>query len=245
MRCPIRGLQKIMYPSHLGKFNVPADDPEWAGKFTYTAEPPITVRSSMNPWETERQREIWLAEESAWNACLPLQASFRAEASTMRRLMNQYNGLVGALESLTGRPVGLQRMTGFSQRIPLVGGLVGGVMGLLDSLVGMLTGGLFGGGAKKKKKQAEELVRQLEAVQARMAAVQARMMALQSKIEGYLHTAEAIRATQPERARAAVEQTEQAYRSRKELDLLRSSVLRERIRQVALMPRTPGGYDAL
>ena len=234
-----------MYPSHLGKFNIPANDPEWPGKVTYTPEPPITVRSSMNPWETERQREVWLAEEAAWKTILPLQAQFRADAVRMHRAMMEYNGLVGELEAVTGRPVGLQRMTGFTQKIPLVGGMVGGIMGLIDSLLGMLTGGLFGGGAKKKKRHVEDLIRRLEAVQATMARIQQRLIDIQTKIEGALQTAEGIRATQPERARAAVQQSETVYVQRRELDRLRANVLRERVKQIALMPRTPGGSNDL
>lgn len=208
---------------------------------TYTPEPPIVVQYSMNPWETERQREVWLAEEAAWKAIVPKQAQFWALSGEMRGLMNQYNALVAELEGLTGQPVGLAKMTSFTQKIPFVGGMVGGVMGMLDSLVGMLTGGLFGGGAKKKKKRAEALIRRIETVQSRMSLVQDKLIFIVGQIEASIHAAEGIRVSQPIRAQAAKEQSEVAYVKRQQLDKQRGTVLRERNRQVALMPRQRGG----
>lgn len=234
-----------MYPNHLGRFNIPANDPEWAGNMTYTPEPPIAVRGYMNPWEEERKREAWLAEEQAWKAIVPKQATFWQYSRQMKSLMNQYNALVAELENLTGQPVGLQKMTSFTQKIPFVGGMVGGIMGMIDSILGMLTGGLFGGGAKKKKKKAEELVRRIEAVQAQMSRVQDKLIAVVTEIETLVNTAQGIRASQPERAQAAIDQSVSAYQQRQQLDRLRADVLRERNRQVALMPRSPGGSNDL
>lgn len=231
-----------MYPSHLGKFNVPSSEvPDWPARITYTPEPPITVRSSMNPWQTEREREIYLAEESAWKAIVPKQVQFRVLYAQALSLMNQYNSTISQLEGLVGRPIGLQKVSSIAASVPVVGQAVGMITGLLDSVLGMLTGGFLGGSAKKKKQQGEALIRQLESLQAALAAVQQQLYTIQSEIEGLLRTAEGIRSSQPSRTAAAMAQSETAYQQARSLDTIRAGVLRERIRQVNLLPRPTGG----
>lgn len=228
-----------MYPSYLGKFNIPASDPDWVSQMTYTAEPPVTVRHSMNPWETERQREVWLAEEAAWKKIVPLQAEYRALSFRLASAIREIQHWLRDLETLTGKKSGLADAANYGT---LVYSLAGGPYAWAAALAKFGLDMILGIG---KKKQAKSIMDKLTKLAAQVAAIQATQQALETTITTYIHEAEGIRAAQPVKITADLQASETAYQQKRTLDATRAAVLRERNRQVALMPRSYGGSDVL
>lgn len=224
-----------MYPS-LGKFNVSITDPDWPASMTYTAEPPVTVKHSMNPWQTEREREVWLAEEKSWKGILPKQAKYREWVHKIKVLISQLNGQVSELERTTGQKSGMGIATYGTMLYSLAGGPYAWVAAIAKMGVDMIIG-------ISTKKRAKKIQARIEAMIAQITQAYAANEVIKGEIEGLIRVAEGIRATQPARAKAAVDQSEGFYLKRLELDRTRATVLQERNRQAAFLPRRPTGGD--
>lgn len=216
----------------LGRFLVPTTD-DWVSGITYQPETPIAPRGAFNPWELERTREVFLAEEQAWKTILPLQAEFRSAYALLQSLMVQYNALVDEVSGLMG-PTGLQKMGQTAMFIPLP-------IFSAFSLFTNVFGGLFGG--NKKQKKAQQLVAQIQALQARITVLQNRLYAIQQLVSGLVQVGERIRATQTTRISTETAASEASYQQQQLTDAVRGAALQERNRQVALMPRTRQGGD--
>jgi hypothetical protein len=231
-----------MYPPLLGKFVLPQEGhwsmPKegWVAGVRYQPESLLAVRGAMNPWEVERTRELFMAEEAAWKKIIPLQAEVRAKHAVLLRTMAEYNRLILELEDVTGQKTGLEQVTGVTKFIPLPWFQV-------FNLFAGLFGGLLGGTSKKKK--AEAIMRRLEAQQATMTALQVRLSVIGDEVSWLIQVGEGIRSGQLVKMTQEVAQSEQLYQNRQGLERLRASVLREKNRQAALMPRRQGGSDAL
>lgn len=231
-----------MYCSHLGSFSVPDRTwgrypGGWVPEVEYTPEPPIVVRGAMNPWADERQRVVFMAEEKAWVTIKQKQVIYRQNYSRLQVIIEQMNAIARELESLTGKPVGL-----FS--VQNIAGLLASSTGnpyviaamLLKTLVFDVLMG------NKKKKQIESLVNQLQALQQQATNIVNLLHSIEDEVSALIHTGEQIRNTQQVQMTQDITQTETAYQQRQQLDSLRASVLRERIRQAATLPRvSPGG----
>lgn len=231
----------MSYPT-LGKFEIPAVE-NWVPGVRYIPEPPVTTRASMNPWETERQRARYMAEETAWKAIVPLQTAYRKELAVFNRHFATYNSLVGQLDSVLGQSSGLIRGGGAIGK--MVFSPVNMVHGLVSSILSKIpiVGGVFGGKkAKRKKRRAEQLLQQIEKEQVLLEKSQGLLVELDSQVTAQLQTAEAIRASQPGIMAADTERNRQQQADRASLERQRASVLQQRIKQDRIM-RTPGGYS--
>lgn len=230
----------MSYTNYLGQFIIPQNDPDWPVAMTYKAEPPITVSWSMNPWETERVREIWLAEEAAWKAILPKQAKYSAMVEQLKVWISQLNGQVGELERTTGKSSGFGTAATYGT---MVYSLTGGPYAWAAALAKMGVDMIVGIGTKKRAKR---IMAQIEELVAKIQKGYASNELIKADIETLIKTAEGIRASQPGRAAGALAQSETAYQAAQDLDRMRADVLRERNKQAALLPRyAPGGNYAL
>lgn len=227
-----------MYPS-LGKFLVPPGE-DWVPGIRYQAEPPLAVKGGLNPWSDERQREVWMVEEKAWAAIRALQSEYNSLMSQMSRAMQQFNDGVASLEALTGKKSGIGTITNYAS---LGYSLVGGPYAWAAALASF-TFGFFSQQAKAKK--IKKQVESLERLQAQMVSLKAKIEANIAAVTDQLNKGESIRSAQAGWIVQDVAHSEAAYVKRQDLDRQRASVLQERNRQAALLPRlTPGGYDAL
>jgi DNA repair exonuclease SbcCD ATPase subunit len=93
----------------------------------------------------------------------------------------------------------------------------------------------------KKKKKIESLVNQLQVLQQQAQTYVTRLHALEDEVSALIQTGERVRETQKATISTDMQQSETAYQQRRQLDSQRATVLRERIRQVATMPRPSGG----
>jgi hypothetical protein len=226
-----------MYASSLndlGRFYVPEYvKEEWVPAVRYIPEPPAPIRGAMNPWQQERQRVLWMAEEKAWKDILPLQAEWRTLMSRLTALIARYNALIGEIEDLVG-PTGLQQAAGYLQKIPTPIALVGLVMNIF--------GGLFGG---SKKKKAEGKIRELEAIQAEIAKIQDRLMTIQTKVQELIGIAQTVQSQQIMQATMDIEQSEMLYSQRQATERARGQARRALYQQTRLIPQPARGTDVL
>lgn len=230
-----------MYPALLGKFFVPDEGTwrmpveGWVAGVTYQAEPSIVVRGAMNPWADERQREVYLAEEAAWKNIVPLQAEYVRLYHQLNRLIAQIQHWIRDIEILTGKKSGLADAANYAT---LLYSLAGGPYAWAAALAKLGVDMILGIG---KKKQLKSIMNKLDMLAAQVTGVQARLQAITEEVSRLIQSGERIRAGQMVKITADVAQSETAYQQRQTLDRQRAVVLRERNRQVALLPRQPRG----
>jgi hypothetical protein len=196
----------------------------------------------MNPWETERQRSLFLAEEAAWKTIQPLQAQFSKEYGAFQKVLSSYNAKVNELERITGQATGL--LKGGGKIGSMVFSPVNMAFGMVEKILSMIPGigGLFSKKAKRKKQRAQALLRDIEAEQSTLMAIQQKLVDIEAKVTSALNIAESIRANQPAKMAADVQQNVTAQQERRNLDTMRANVLQQRIKQSRVM-RAPGGPD--
>jgi hypothetical protein len=233
-----------MYPAHLGKFSVPDRTwgrypGGWVPEVEYTPEPPVFTRGAMNPWEQERQRVFWQAEEKAWVDIQAKQRTYRQIYSSLQAVIEQMNAVARELEGLTGKPVGLFSVSNIAT---LLASSTGNPYVIAAMLLKTLVFDVLMG--NKKKKKIESLVNQLQVLQQQAQTYVTRLHTLEDEVTVLIQTGERIRQTQQATISKDMEQSETVYQQRQQLDRQRATVLRERIRQVATMPRPSGGQYA-
>lgn len=216
-----------MYPRialyELGKFNVPEVE-HWVEKVTYTPEPPIVVRGSMNPWETERQREIYLAEEKAWKDLQAVQAQYRVKRAYFDEQMIYLERTLSEIENMSGGKSKFNAAEVMKQiGMTMVQNIAGNWYGLLAKLA-ML--GVDTALAISKQKKIKSKIRDVEMFAARIQTVQAEMIQLSEQAARLTQTGDAYRAMFNERTPALVAQGEKAYTDRQALERQRADALR-------------------
>jgi len=232
-----------MYPSLLGRFIVPSQSWEtgpagWVPGVTYQAEPPIVVRGAMNPWNAERQRVVWQAEETAWTGIQGKQAEYRRVYARLQAVIAKMNHVVLELESLTGKKAGLFTVENIASVLVSAGGnpyLIAAMFlktFVFDAIMG-----------QKKKKKIEGLMRQLEAFQVQARVYVGQLHKIEAEVTGLIQTGDRLRGMQQVTVTKDMAQAERAYQSRQALERVRASALLEHNRQVALLPRKRGGDD--
>jgi hypothetical protein len=202
----------------------------------YQPEPPIVVRGSMNPWNDERQRVVWQAEEKAWVTIQAKQSEYRRTYDRLQSTIAQMNSLVSELEGLTGKKMGMFTVQNLASMLAMSSG---NPYIIAAMFIKQFVFDAFA--AKKKKKKIEGLVQRLESLQAQAKSIVDQLHVLEDTVTTLIATGDAIRNTQQTTITQDMAQSETAYQARQQLDTLRASVLRERIRQAATLPSPPGG----
>jgi len=153
--------------------------------------------------------------------------------------MAEFNHQLRRLEGLTGKKAPLGDLTTYAA---LAYSLAGGPYGFLVAIGKMGLDFLM---SSRKKKKIQAIVDTLERLQAELTRYTATLDQIQNKVHGLIQTGEAIRNSQVVRVSQDWAKSESLYAQRVTLDRQRADVLRERNRQVALIPRRTGGPDAL
>lgn len=229
-----------MYPAHaLGKFMVPEIE-QWVEAVSYRPEPPIVVRGSMNPWETERQREIYLAEESAWKTIQEKQIRYRSLRLQAEEQLVYFNRIVGEIEGLTGKKSGLLS----TQNVASFAASSSGNPYLMAAMGVKMLVDLFMSSSKKKKIQSK--MKDLEQIQARILALNVQMDTIAGEVGRLTMIGEAYREMQAVRSTDVARQSESAYAYRQTNERERAKALRA-INLIARqrMPVQKGYDDAL
>lgn len=225
---------------NLGRFNVPEGE-NWPVAVTYIPEPPVQVRGGLNPWELERTRVLFTAEEAAWKKIQGYQATYRQVEAHLKSSIAQFNQKLIEFESVTGKKTGIQQISTYGGMVAIIPGfqLLGGIfaaIGLLSSLIG----------GNKKKKKAERLGKELQQLQASMVADQQQLQSLADAIGQQTTVTAQIKQAQQQIVTAAVRQSEQIYQAKQANETQISAAIEARNLYAArLYPARQGGNNAL
>jgi hypothetical protein len=174
----------MSYPG-LGEFVWP-ESADWVYKIQYNERRPLAVRGGLNPWELERQRQVWLAEQAAWVRIQSRQADYRRTETAMRNNMKRYNQVLLELEGLTGQSIGSQVDTYGGMALAILPGF--GWASAAWKLASMISGILSG-----KNKKIAALVQEAENLVNIMKAQQKHLRTLAEQIVEDAHVAGRVR----------------------------------------------------
>lgn len=225
---------------NLGRFNVPEGE-NWPVAVSYTPEPPVQVRGGLNPWQLERTRVLYVAEEAAWKKIQEYQARYRTVDAHLKSSIASFNSKLREFESVTGKKSGIQQISTYGGMVAVIPGfqLLGGLfaaIGFLSSLIG----------GNKKKKKAERLARELQQLQASMIADQQQLQSLADAIGQQTTVTAQVQQAQQQIVTAAVQQSEQAYQAKQANEAQISAAIEARNLYAArLYPARQGGNNAL
>lgn len=233
--------------SQLGRFETPAPG-MWAANpnhpvldVRYIAEPPLAVKGAMNPWELERTRQVFMAEEKAWKKVSALQAEYRRVNAQGDRLVKIFQVMAKQLEEMTGQPNKFTSISNIAEMIAGAGGNPYIMAALfLKKVVTMVFDML-------KAKRIKRHVAKMEQVQKQIIAIYKRMEKIVQVVQYEIGVGERVRVGQQAIVNAVMEKSAMAYYTRASLDAQRANVIAEQARQAALVhPYTYGAnYNAL
>lgn len=224
----------------LGLFKVPENQPHWVESIRYYPEPPIQVKGALNPWQLERTRLVYQAEEKAWIQIQKEMATYKALRLEAEAWIVRFNQKVAELEGLTGKKSGLFSVDNIASFVAASSGNPYIMAALaVKMVVDMILG-------NKKKKKIQKLIEELQQLQGWILANHTKMEAIQGAVSRLVHTGEALRAEQKAVATVAVQNSEIAYIFRQAADKQKGAAYRALNEEVAkLYPTRRGGNDAL
>jgi len=227
-----------MYPAnaHLGRFESTPPG-QWVRDpkhpvldIRYIPEPPVSVRGALNPWDQERQRQVFMAEEAAWRKVQAYQARYRGLIRQSESLLRIYNTMVTQLEEMTGeKQEGMFSAQNIMEFIASSGGNPYIAAGLFLKKIVTMAFDMM------KAARIKRHIAKLVVVQERIVAVYKQMTALQKKIEYEIMAGERIRQQQQATVRKDLEQSFLTVVKRQGLDAIRAAALKERNEQMALL----------
>lgn len=175
---------------YLGEIIVPTDTPDWVPRITYRADPPIVVRGALDPWNAERKRAVWMAEEAAWKKIVPLQITYNAlkinEANTMRLIQHW----IRDIERLTGKKSGMANAANYATLLySISGGPYAWVAAIGKLGVDMIL-------SIGKKKQAKSIINKLEMLGREMEGIHAQLLQITNELKPLVAVGHALKAEQ-------------------------------------------------
>ncbi len=227
-----------MYCPTLDLFRVP-DVPHWPEAVRYYPEPPVAPRGAFNPWQLERNRQVYAAEEKAWASIQTLGREYKARRVESETLLTHFNRAIAEVESLTGKKTGMSASSVASLVATVSGNPIWGAAMGIKFLVDMFMG-------SQKKKKIERAIREAERVQALLVAAYQRMEAIAGEVSMLVRVGESIRSEQQATASAIEQYSERAYQQRQSLERQRAAAHRVQA-EIALrtVPIRQGGSDVL
>lgn len=261
MYCPVSTVRKvpnkrkvipadILYPTPtLGEFVIPEvkKGRDWVDEIRYVARPPLLVRGALNPWQLERTREMWTAEEAAWKKIVPLRQEHKRVRARLigmesyaKRKVGEVNCALWELNELspdTARKMAFTAIGLTLGNIPVVGQLL--KIGLA------LIGALFDRSFKKKVEKAIEKVERLvenvrEAIQ-EIKKFKQEMVELEQKILQQAQVTSIISTIQQQRIGRDLELSRRAYKTKQELEKQRAQHHREAVEESAKLREVERG----
>lgn len=175
---------------YLGEIIVPTDTPDWVPRITYRADPPIVVRGSYDPYNAERKRAVWIAEEAAWKKIVPLQsqyASLKAQEAETMRLIQHW---IKDIETLTGKKSGMADAANYAT---LLYSISGGPYAWVAAIGKLGVDMILGIG---KKKQMKSIMQKLEALGQKMASIQSQLEQVSNELKPLVAVGHALKAEQ-------------------------------------------------
>lgn len=222
----------MSYQNFLGEFVAPLEKDDWVNYVKWNERKPVLIRGALNPWELERTRAVWQAEQSAWAKILPLKKEYGERERQMKHDIAVFNEHLAELERVTKKKVGLGPIGQYgSMALAVIPGF--GWFSAAFSAINMGLEMLMG---NKTKKRIAELMRIMEEAQQRLARNQARLVAIQGEVKILMDVTERAKQAGSAKMQADLAQSQhsqEAYRLQKQTqDLLIDQEL-NRARQLA------------
>lgn len=178
----------MAYQNFLGEFIVPTSD-DWPKKITYTERRPYTG-PGFNPWETERQRRVWIQEQAAWTKIQALKSEYVGLERKMHYDIAVFNEHLAELERVTKKKPGLGPIGSYGgMALTILPGF--GWASAVFSAVSMIFEMI---GGNKLKKRVSQLMRIMEEAQARLQKNQQRLIAIQEELQDLVKATERAKA---------------------------------------------------
>lgn len=225
---------------YLGEIIVPTDTPDWVPRITYRPDPPIVVRGAYDPYNAERKRAVWIAEEAAWKKIVPLQVRYAAlkqnEANTMRLIQHW----IKDIETLTGKKSGMADAANYATLLySISGGPYAWVAAIGKLGVDMILG-------MGKKKQLKSIMNKLEMLGREMENIQAQLLQVTNELKPLVAVGHALKAEQQVIMTADTARAGEQYQQR----LIAQSIAGKQHAQRALLyerlsPSRQGAFNAL
>ena len=178
----------MAYQNFLGEFIIPTSD-DWPTKITYTERRPYTG-PGFNPWETERQRRVWVQEQAAWAKIQTLKREYVSIEKQMETDIGIFNAHLAELERVTKKKVGLGPIgsyTGMALAIIPGFGWASAVYSAISMLFQMI-------GGNKMKKRVNQLMKIMEEAQARLQKNRQRLLSIQEILKDLMGATERAKA---------------------------------------------------
>lgn len=190
----------------LGEFIVAAGE-NWPKTIKYIERRPVTGKGVYNPWETEQQRRVWMAEQEAWPKIQTLMSEYRATEKRMQDNIYNYNVYVDQLNKVVGKPTGIGPISQYggmaTMVLPGYGWMAGAFIQIADMVANLING-------PKKKKRINELRGMIEKVTKQLEVDQQRLQEIISELQGLLAVTQ-----QASDVNAAIKQASQEILSKK------------------------------
>lgn len=230
----------MAYLGQLNRFQVDEKDDNWIETIRYYPETPIAPRGAFNPWELERTRELFTAENNAWKEIQPLMKQYKALRVEAEALIVQFNQKVTELERMTGKKSGMFSATNIAT---FVASSSGNPYIMAALAIKMVVDIILG---SQKKKKIEKKVKEIQALQSRILANYNAMKPLMQKAADYMRVGEAVRSAQSVKITADTQQAEGLYRLKQAKEKARGDAYRVMAEEHArTMPSRQGGDYAL
>lgn len=195
----------MAYPNRLGEFVVNRNSEDWPKQIRYIERRPVTGKGVFNPWETERQRVLWQAENDAWKKIVPLKAEYAQKEKVMKQNIAIFNSHLAELERVAGKKVGLGPIGtygGMALAVIPGFGWTAAAFSAFSMIFEMI-------GGNKKKKRINELMRIMEDARVKMERAQKRLQAIVIELDALLQTTGNVQASQSAYAQAVKAKMEQ------------------------------------
>lgn len=178
----------MAYQNFLGEFVVSTND-DWPKTIKYVERRPYTG-PGFNPWETERQRRVWIQEQAAWTKIQTLQREYRSIEKQMATDISIFNSHLAELERVTKKKPGLGPIGSYGgMALAVLPGF--GWASAVFSAVSMIFEMI---GGNKLKKRVKQLMQIMEEAQARLQKNQQRLITIQEELKYLVGAAERAKA---------------------------------------------------
>lgn len=204
----------------LGEFVIPAKRfgktlTNWVPGIQYIPRPPVAVPGAMNPWQVERQRVLWTAEEAAWKKIKALKVRHADALNRLQVAVNEFNHHIQRLEGATGKKSPLSDATGYGALLYSVAG------GPYAWAVSVLKFGFDFLMSSSKKKKIEAIVKRIEELQLLITQIQSEIRSIESAIQRQIGVTQSVQSAQTALQSEAVTLHAERASVRDEMDAMR------------------------
>lgn len=225
----------MSYPNFLGEFVAPIEKDDWVNYVKWNERKPVLIHGALNPWELERTRAVWQAEQAAWSKIVVLKKEYQTRERAIKTDIGIAESHITELKRITKSKAGSSAALDYATMAvtALVGIAYGGPYGAMIAGAKMGIDILLG---SKVKKRIKELIRIIEEANERIIKNKQRLINIQYEVRDLMGVTERSKQAGSAKMQADIAQSQhsqEAYRLQKQTqDILIDQEL-NRARQLA------------